>query len=338
MAKPYLSLKDVRVYFDENEQSLRMISKDRRLRGKPFQLNFSTNNPSVLSLYELLGAEGLVGEHPNSRIPQESAQLPRLAPENLISDVGPEFNSSLRRDDPRMRFLVGEVAEGAALQIDLGNAPHTLISGDAGTGKTELLRTIVRQVQSHPDAQLWFIGGTLSGADWRIQPCQREGDRSAWSETNSVHLIEDLHKLVEDRYEEMRRLHVREWHETPDLKPIFLVADEIGWLIEGHRQSEIARAEIMQFALGELARRGRAAGVYLFLSIGSWSVNLLDGMTLANLGRRILLGTARPEDQNRVLGKVVGYSGYRGNPPGRGVLSVYAEPLRRFQAYDALEN
>lgn len=337
MAKPYLSLKDVRVYFDENEQSLRMISKDRRLRGKPFQLNFSTNNPSVRSLYELLGAEGLVGEHPNSRIPQESVELPRLAPENLISDVGPEFNSSLRRDDPRMRFLVGEVAEGTALQIDLGNAPHTLISGDAGTGKTELLRTIVRQVQSHPDAQLWFIGAP-NGTRRPLFPVERKGDRLSWGENEAVDLLDDLHRLVETRHEEMRRVGVREWHEVPGFKPIFLVADEIGSFLEGYRKTEIARAEIAQYAIGELARTGRAAGVYLFLAMGSWRVSLIDGMTLANLGRRILFGAAAPEIQNSVLGRVVGYSGYKGNPPGRGVLGVYGEPLRRFQAYDALEN
>jgi len=136
----------------------------------------------------------------------------------------------------------------------------------------------------------------------------------------------------------MRRVGVREWHEVPGFKPIFLVADEIGSFLEGYRKTEIARAEIAQYAIGELARTGRAAGVYLFLAMGSWRVSLIDGMTLANLGRRILFGAAAPEIQNSVLGRVVGYSGYKGNPPGRGVLGVYGEPLRRFQAYDALEN
>lgn len=332
MAKPYLSLKDVRVYFDPRTQSLRLISKDRRLRRKPFQLNFARDTPSAQSLIEVLRSERLDATLPDP-LPARAAFPQNHHPhqgryEWQIS--GQSEEGAIR--DHRLQFLTGEIEDGTLL-IDLGRgAPMTLVAGSPGSGKTEFLRTIARQVLRKEETELWLFGSYSD--HWGEYFPLREQDRASLQIEGDLLLLEELKAELERRLRLLSEKRARSWKDTPELRPIFLVVDSVSRLLHpgasqlGQIQSGFARQ-----ALESLVRFGRDAGIHSFMA-SSMVAQDVTGSFRTGFGRRILFaGSSSPEEQTAVLGTAMSQSSSSWTPPGRASLKSYDGPLIPFQGY-----
>lgn len=330
MAKPYLSLKDVRVYFDPRTQSLRLISKDRRLRGKPFQFNLARDTPSTQALLSLLRSEGIASDAAPDPTPSK-AVFPETAPWPIVSEVGlanPRTESQIR--DHRLRFYIGETEHGA-LEIDLGKIPMTLVGGAPGGGKSEFMRTITRQVLA-AETELWLIESHPHS--WGKEFELREQDRMSVDSRDNFRLIEDLKVELERRLKLLGDKGIDSWSQDPELRPIFLVLDDLTAVVAFGEGSlgQIQKDSANQY-LESLARYGRRAGIYSFISTSS-AENSTEGEFRANFGRRIIFGGNAPAaEQNAMLGTVIGYTGESRLPPGRAWIRNYNGPLQPFQGY-----
>lgn len=120
MSQKFVQLDNVRIY-PNKDGTLSLISKDKRLRGKPFSLQLSNNSPSTQTLYNLLQSEGLY-ERPSSQIP--TASTIRL---QNISESSPVVLGTTEHGE---MYLRGD---------------NILLTGYAGAGKTALLKNIVQQ-------------------------------------------------------------------------------------------------------------------------------------------------------------------------------------------------
>ena len=213
------------------------------------------------------------------------------------------------------RSPIGTDTAGRPLWLDLreaaagGMGPHGMLVGATGSGKSELLRTLVTGLAlgaSSDDLTFVFIdfkgGATFSGLDRLPHTAGVVTNlESSESLVDRVRLGLDfemrrrqalLRKAGADRVDEYRHLLVR----NPSLEPLpdlLIVVDEFAELLTAHPGLEETFASI--------GRTGRSLGVRLLLSgqrIDEGRLRRLE----AHLRFRICLKTFTPEESIAVLG------------------------------------
>jgi len=197
---------------------------------------------------------------------------------------------------------LGTGADGPAALDLVAQGPHTLIAGTSGSGKSELLQTLVLALAvEYPPERLGFLfidykGGAAS-ADFAELP------HTMGSVTNLDGRLA-LRALVSLRAELSRRMSVLEGR-AKDLAEMLgtapaeappsmvIVVDEFATLVK----------EIPDFVDGivDVAQRGRSLGIHLVLATQRPGGAVNDNI-LANTNLRIALRVLDPNDSTAVLG------------------------------------
>jgi energy-coupling factor transporter ATP-binding protein EcfA2 len=161
------------------------------------------------------------------------------------------------------------------------DGPHTIIVGPTGSGKTELLKNVLRDLtQSSPTAEFVLIdfkgGSGLSQFDGRARAFVTNQDLDA-----ATNCLEQL------------KQELRERELASDCQPLVIAIDELAHLL-----AEVRNAEAV---LASIAARGRSAKMHLILT----NQNLvgIPRALLSNLKLRILVGQHDPVDA-ALLGQV----------------------------------
>ena len=252
---------------------------------------------------------------------------------------------------PRARegvFRLGIAAGGGELAWDPwgADAPHILIAGTTGYGKTRLMEQMALQALDLGwDVEVLDLKGggdywaaTHHGAVVHSTPkdCAAALKRAAGmiAARNTLMLQvpvireRDDGRLVEDRATTMRDLPdaVRSEHE---MRPRMLLIDETASIMD----DKAAKA-----ALRSGVQLGRSAGVHLVLGMQRPDADLLPGFVKHNIQARILFGPTDKEAEQMVLGSAVGglddIERASPRPPGRALASgVGGRPIARFHAY-----
>jgi S-DNA-T family DNA segregation ATPase FtsK/SpoIIIE len=264
-----------------------------------------------------------------------------------IPDMGSLDIDWLWRPRPlqeRLRVPVGLTSLGQPLPMDLkeaavgGAGPHGLVIGTSGSGKSELLRTLVTALAiTHPPDVLAFVfidfkgGAAFAGLS--------ELPHVAGMITNlqdDLSLIDRMQAAITGernrRQEQLRRAgnvdKLSEYHrkreEGEDLEPLpylLLVVDEFGELLT-------ARPDFVNlFAM--IGRVGRSLGMHLLFSSQQFEEGRLRGLE-DNLGYRVALRTASPMASRTVLGVPDAFDLPR--EPGWGYCKFGSADVVRFRA------
>jgi len=264
MAEDSIDLERVRVRYDRRDGAFRLTSADPRLKGRSFRLTLSRGSDAVDSLMDVFEEEGILS--PEDRIPTV-VQLRELG--GLSQEVDEYSFTGEERpvQDSRLVFPVGQHMGGAAMSVDLGYSPHTLVTGEAGTGKTQTLRIFARQARklalsskasllivssSESDGSKYATLGKLTGIlRARIQMLQSTG-------------------AMDSRNYEAR---------VGSMAPLFLFVDGLD------------RLKLSDW-LPELLSFGEKVGIYLFATVRATEdiPRFADEYTLLHIGRRIEMG------------------------------------------------
>lgn len=331
MPKKYLSLEDTRVYYDYRTGSIRLISKDHRLRGKPFQVNLVRDSSSAESIYRLLEAEGLIDA--------ELDDLPKTAKlsSSKTMDVV-DYDAILgSNSDPRLRFVLGQTFKEKMLGIDLSHAPHTLIGGGTGSGKTALLGSIIAQILARPATELRYISLGETSEIPSFTPQLRTQDAVARSLSNALAMLKDLDRTIERRLGIMASEETIGWFNAGyPLVPIFLAIDDIDHIVAptpGDSDLVLLAKQEINRRIGNILRVGRPAGIYATITGHRLDTSIIPGEHKANIGRRILMGPADPATQAMVMGTAIGHGKELLWNQGRGIVRTYSSQPRVFQAF-----
>jgi len=329
MPKKYLQLDDTRAYYDQKSGSVRLISKDKRLRGEPFQINLVRDAPTTESLVKLLAAEGIIDPREHE-LPTRVALPRKLPPEDSTVLEG---ERAQRRTDPRLNFLLGSTFGDRKLEIDLGIAPNTLIAGRPGSGKTVLLNSLREQALDRPHSAIHWVA-VDSDAQLADATTRRHQDRFASNLDETAKLVEDLRRLMVERFKLMDEQDANSWDQVEGVDPQYLFLDGL-WSALPDAENYLVPKEIWDIrnSLGSILRIGRAAGVYIFTVEQTPSSDIIPGEFKANMGRRILMGENDSATETLTLGISSSYRGDILNSPGRGVIRTYASKIRAFQAF-----
>ena len=277
------------------------------LNKEPFEHQPSRRRVKVSSILALKAELGLALHTPHLRIepvPSESGiglEVPN--PEPWEVHLRPILESEKFRSlasKGGLPMAVGLDTSGQPVTLDLAKAPHLMIAGASGSGKSVCMETlIVSLLMSLPPSKLSLI---------LVDP-KRVGLTAFQHLPHLLHpvlvepddVIIGLRSLVEEMSHRYKLLEKAEVVDISDfnasggkLARIVLVVDELSDLM-------LAGTPDTEKHLVRLAQLGRAAGIHLVLATQRPSVNVVTGLLKANILTRIGLSVASQVDSRVIL-------------------------------------
>ncbi|MDG4828034.1 type VII secretion protein EccCa [Solwaraspora sp. WMMD1047] len=249
-----------------------------------------------------------------------------------------------RADADRLRVPIGVGTDGGAVELDLkesaqdGMGPHGLLIGATGSGKSELLRTLVLGLAAtHSSEELNVVlvdfkgGATFFSLD-RLPHTAAVITNLADELPLVDRMVDALNGELVRRQELLRRAgnltNQREYAAAraagaalAPLPVLLIVVDEFSELLA-------AKPDFIDLFV-QIGRLGRSLGVHLLLASQRLEEGRLRGLD-THLSYRIGLRTFSALESRAVLGAADAYELPRS--PGHGYLKFGTEPLVRFKA------
>lgn len=332
------------------------------------QARLSISRAGALDFEEIkLGGRRLEGLVPDAVDPQPCEQVARsLAPLKLAeTGTQQDLSQDMRLLDllqlpsadalpiaqlwrPRarqdlLRVPIGRRADGETLYLDFkeaaekGMGPHGLVVGATGSGKSELLRTIVTSLAiTHDPQTLNFVlvdfKGGASFADFAALP------HVAGIVTNlqgDISLVDRVYySLLGEQQRRQRMLHEAgnldnikqyqaKWQMNPQMEPmphLLIIADEFAELIAN-------RPDFLELFV-TMGRVGRSLGLHLLFATQRIEEGRIRGLE-GHLRYRICLRTFSASESSSVLGTSDAY--YLPSAPGIGYFKVDTDTYHLFK-------
>jgi len=260
------------------------------------------------------------------------------------SSLDPALTWRRRPARERLRVPIGVDRSGLAVALDLkesalgGMGPHGLIVGATGSGKSELLRTLVTALAlTHPPEELAFAlvdfkgGATFAGLDALPHTAgvitnladdmalvDRVHDALAGEQLRRQELLKRAGNLASVREYQQRREAGAELEPLPSL---LVIVDEFSELLA-------SRPDFIDMFVA-IGRLGRSLGIHLLLASQRLEEGRLRGLE-SHLSYRVGLRTFNSQESRAVLGVT---DAYELPPiPGSGYLKVDTTVFERFKA------
>lgn len=197
--------------------------------------------------------------------------------------------------DEGLLLLLGSDDNGKRVYTNLRKAPHILVAGTTGSGKSELLHT--------------FIASLIYRR--KENPCEiiiidpKRSEFSMYENKNGVYLIteasEAVNKLkeccdmMEERYTMIQANHCKDIAQLNDssILPIVVVVDELKDLLMQDKQAE--------YYIVRLAQKARACGIHLILGTQTPRADVITGGIKANIPTKIALHTSSALESRIIL-------------------------------------
>ena len=173
--------------------------------------------------------------------------------------------------------------------VDLTKIPHILLGGSTGSGKTILLKLLLRQCVEK-DASLYLID-LKGGMDYYGWECVCH---TAYTMVKARDILKELVKELETRKEVLRRagcanLQIYNERVRSLYKRIVIGCDEIAELLDktGRIKADKEIIDEITGYLATIARQGRAMGIHIIAATQRPDSNTLPGQIKCNIDCRI---------------------------------------------------
>ena len=254
-----------------------------------------------------------------------------LAPIPNSSLIGFEIPRKLRTF-PDQSLAVSENFElaigvdimGEVYRFDITKAPHMLIAGATGSGKSVFLNSIITQLNTLNNIELHLFDPKMVELS-RFKRAENTVEYQSTAE-NIYLALDELVKEMNRRYDTLAEAGVRNIEEySGDMKYKFIVIDEFGDLTisneimeekintgevwtkgpkAGEEKIEIRKTnlskEISKYIL-LLAQKARAAGIHMIIATQRPSVDIITGSIKANFPTKVAFRTAKVTDSQVLL-------------------------------------
>lgn len=240
----------------------------------------------------------------------------RKATVGLASLVG---DSSYQNNPHPLAFALGRDIAGTAHFADIARAPHLLIAGATGSGKSVSIHALIASLlYRNGPASLRFImidpkrveltlynpiphllspvitdpKKAILALKWAGKEMER---RYNILESHAVRDISSYHENVVAKWKPKDTSTPQSGEAAPDQMPyIVVIVDELADIMQSYPRE-------LEAAVVRLAQMSRAVGIHLVLSTQRPSVNVITGLIKANVPTRIALQVASQIDSRTIL-------------------------------------
>lgn len=214
---------------------------------------------------------GLVG----FEVPNKERTFPTVAPKNDGFNVA-----------------IGVNIFNETISMDIREAPHLLVAGATGSGKSVFLNSLIQQFSNIKDADIILIDPKMvelhQFADQKNVLAYEDDPKAIAKRLASV--VE----IMNTRYKLLKKQKMKNIKNT-SMRYLFVVIDEFGDLVNSAFGEEIKESILL------LAQKARAAGIHIILTTQRPSVKIIDGDIKANFPTRIAFKTASQVDSQVIL-------------------------------------
>ena len=185
-------------------------------------------------------------------------------------------------------IAIGQTIEGDTRRFDIRTAPHMLVGGASGAGKSVFLHGLIDQLAAIGNAQLYLFDPKI--VELAHHKSQAEVYESEPKDINKSLLY--LVKQMDERYKKMAKAGAKNISEMTGMPYIFAIIDEFADLIMASNVEDV---------ILKLAQKGRAAGIHLIIATQRPSVDVISGTIKANFPTKVVFRTAKETDSRVML-------------------------------------
>lgn len=218
-------------------------------------------------------------------------------PPQQWKSVGANLLGSWDAPTSGLPVLLGVDVEGKPIVHDLADAPHLLVAGTTGSGKSVCLHALLLSIlttRSPQKAQLILIDPKrveftpYASTPSLHTPVIAEGIEASRCLKGLVREMEAREKLLASRG-------ARDWSELGDSAPprLIVMVEELAELL--------AQVPEVEESLVRLAQKARAAGIHLVLATQRPDAATFSGLLRANIPSRIALTVQKGADSRIIL-------------------------------------
>ncbi|MCD8354331.1 MAG: AAA family ATPase [Clostridiales bacterium] len=185
-------------------------------------------------------------------------------------------------------LVLGESLSGP-VTVNLANIPHILLGGSTGSGKSVLLKLLLKQCL-RKDAEV-YIADFKKGVDY--PPVWHQKCRMCFTEADLLRVLEELVEELERRASCLVQAgcaNLSEYNEKTgnNLHRHILACDEVAELLDKNGRSKEEKELLAKISslLATLARQGRAFGIHLLLATQRPDSMVIPGQIKNNLDFR----------------------------------------------------
>lgn len=220
-------------------------------------------------------------------------------------------------NDTNLNFVIGvKEIDGELLYLNLGgpfggleqHAPHTLIAGETGSGKSVLIQTLILDIcatNSVDTAKIYLIDPKY-GVDYQnLEELPHLAEGIVIDQDRASEILEELVNEMEARYLKFREYRVPNLNEynakvskSERLPFIYLIHDEFAdWMLIDEYKSTVSST------VQRLGVKARAAGIHLIFAAQRPDKDALPVQLRDNLGNRLILKVGSTGTSEIALGE-----------------------------------
>lgn len=199
------------------------------------------------------------------------------------------FTENNNRRINNLDFPVGMLQDGTHGFYGVDRAPHMLVAGSTGSGKSVFLHNVICGILAHnPNGCEFFIIDPKRGAEF-----------GRYAKLGNVHLFETPEDGVEilewlTREMDSRYTWMKQNNSTLRFQRLVVVIDELAdlMLMAGHK---------VETYISRIAAMGRAAGIHLVVATQTPRANIITGLIKANIPVRVGLRVTSKRESNIIF-------------------------------------